>query len=137
MLATRESLLANEQVHGLAQFVTLVTVLCTQDKWDKAGVHVTNLMNQQVAYQRVIHSSQVMCVIYGFADALGNGFGSTLTAPEGVHYLYGLWGWDPSHQTSNYRELRNLVDMVDLELQDQPAQASSQEVGEMISMGKT
>jgi hypothetical protein len=86
MLVARELLLAYEQVHGLAQFIMLVTVLCTQDKWDKARAHVTNLMNQQVAYRRVICSSQVMCVIYGFAEALGNGFGSTLTTPEGIHY---------------------------------------------------
>lgn len=38
---------------------------------------------------------------------------------SGLHYHYGLWGRDISHQSSIYWELRNLVDVIDYELLDQ------------------
>jgi hypothetical protein len=68
--------------------------------------------------RRVICSDRLMLVFYGFADASGEVFGSTVHTPSGLALRYGLWGRDISHQSSNYRELRNLVETVDLELQD-------------------
>jgi hypothetical protein len=68
--------------------------------------------------RQIIRSNNVLVTLYGFGDASGEGFGSTLMTPEGLHYRYGLWGRDLSHQSSNFREMRNLVDMVDLELKD-------------------
>jgi hypothetical protein len=69
--------------------------------------------------RRVIRSSSsVMIALYGFGDASGEGFGGTLQTSTGIRYRYGLWGRDVSHQSSNYREIRNLVDLVDLELRD-------------------
>jgi hypothetical protein len=61
----------------------------------------------------------VLVTLYGFADALGEGFGSTLMTPSGLQYRYGLWGHNLSHQSSNYRELRNMVDLVDLKMSDE------------------
>lgn len=69
--------------------------------------------------RRVVRSTGALVVLYGFADASGSGFGSSLLSPNGLHFRYGLWGRDLSHQSSNYRELRNLVDTVDYELLDQ------------------
>ncbi len=68
--------------------------------------------------RRVIRSTQVMIVIYGYGDASGHGFGSTFYTPTGLKYRYGLWGRDASHQSSNFRELANLVQAASLELQD-------------------
>ena len=48
-------------------------------------------------------------VVYGFVDASGQGFGSSLTSPTGVAYTIGVWGRDDESQSSNYRELHNLV----------------------------
>jgi hypothetical protein len=62
--------------------------------------------------------STVIIALYGFGDASGEGFGGTLLTPEGIRYWYGLWGRDVSHQSSNFREMHNLVDLVDLELRD-------------------
>jgi hypothetical protein len=59
-----------------------------------------------------------MIDLYGFGDASGEGFGGTLQTSTGIRYRYDLWGRDVSHQSSNYREMRNLVDLVDLELRD-------------------
>jgi hypothetical protein len=60
-----------------------------------------------------------MVVLYDFGDASGSGFGSTILSPGGIRYRFGLWGRDLSHQSSNYRELRNLVNAVDYEVEDQ------------------
>ncbi len=35
--------------------------------------------------------------------------------PNGLHGQYGLWGADKDHQSSNYRELRNLVETAEEE----------------------
>ncbi len=58
-------------------------------------------------------------MLYRFADGSGSDFGSSLLSPSCLHFHYGLWGWDLLHQSSNHRELRNLVDTVDCELLDQ------------------
>jgi len=51
----------------------------------------------------------VHTVVYGFVDASGHGFGSSLTSTTGVSYTIGVWGRDDESQSSNYRELHNLV----------------------------
>ncbi len=40
------------------------------------------------------------------------GFGATIERLEGLHGHFGLWGRDEEGQSSNYRELRNLVETV-------------------------
>jgi hypothetical protein len=66
--------------------------------------------------RRVIHADNILITLYGFGDASGDGFGSTMLTPSGLWYRYGLWGRDLSRQSLNYREMRNLVDLVALEL---------------------
>jgi len=59
------------------------------------------------------------CVIecfYGFGDASGTGFGSTFARGQAgcrVHYRFGQWCAEIAEESSNYRELRNLVDAVE------------------------
>jgi len=38
--------------------------------------------------------------------------------PAGIKYTYGLWGSVLSSQSSNYREFRNLLELVDAEASD-------------------
>jgi hypothetical protein len=68
---------------------------------------------------RIVRSASVVQVLYGFGDASGKGLGSTVTAyPTGklmerqandVHFCVGIWGSDEESESSNYRELSNLV----------------------------
>ncbi len=58
---------------------------------------------------RYVRRTAVHTVVYGFVDASGQGFGSSLTSPTGVAYTIGVWGRDDESQSSNYRELHNLV----------------------------
>ena len=52
--------------------------------------------------------------MYIFGDASGLGFGSSSwTKGDGVQYRYGIWGMDVNEATSNYRELRNLVESLE------------------------
>ncbi len=63
---------------------------------------------------RVIRSNQVALAVYGFVDASGAGFGSSLLLPTGnIAYRQGVWGRDTDSASSNYRELCNLVETIE------------------------
>jgi hypothetical protein len=59
---------------------------------------------------RLIRGPGLAYVLYGFGDASGAGFGSSWESKEGTRYRFGVWGKDTDGRSSNYRELRNLVD---------------------------
>jgi len=71
--------------------------------------------------RRVRGDSVIECY-YGFGDASGTGFGSTYAQSKGtgqrVHFRFGQWCTEVSEESSNYRELRNLVDSLDALVQD-------------------
>jgi hypothetical protein len=69
--------------------------------------------------KRLIRTEKYTTCVYGFADASGQGFGSTFALPNGdVMYRYGVWGRDADNTSSNYRELRNLVESLEDAYQD-------------------
>ena len=62
-----------------------------------------------------IRSRSITSAIYGFGDASSAGFGATIERKDGVMGRYGLWGSDEESASSNFRELLNLVETVELE----------------------
>jgi hypothetical protein len=58
---------------------------------------------------RFVRRHNVCVAVYGFVDASGEGFGGTLHCNQEVSYLFGLWGKDQDSNSSNFRELSNLV----------------------------
>jgi hypothetical protein len=54
-------------------------------------------------------SKVVQIVRYGFGDASGTGFGSTMETDMGLKYRIGVWGTDDEDESSNYKELENVV----------------------------
>ncbi|MFN9979307.1 MAG: hypothetical protein ACK53Y_05315, partial [bacterium] len=63
---------------------------------------------------RPVRPSSVKVAIYGFVDASGSGLGSSfLLPPNTLWFRHGVWGRDADAMSSNYRELRNLVDAVE------------------------
>jgi hypothetical protein len=60
--------------------------------------------------ERVVRTNAATFAFYGFGDASGSGFGSTITTPEGIHYRYGIWGDDLAGLSSNYQELFNFTE---------------------------
>ncbi len=65
--------------------------------------------------KRCIRSIWAHTACYGFGDASTAGFGLTVKCPGGIHGCFGLWGQDKEDSSSNYRELRNLVETVEEE----------------------
>jgi hypothetical protein len=59
-----------------------------------------------------VRSKFITWLTYGFGDASGKGYGAALLLWDGViFYRQGLWKWTIiKERSSNYRELRNLVD---------------------------
>jgi len=80
---------------------------------------LATLFNHHKPPRRTVRTKEVAVVWYGYGDASRSGFGSSFITPSGVRLRYGLWGRDLSHQSSNFREMRNLVDALDYELEDQ------------------
>ena len=67
---------------------------------------------------RLVRGNHVKSVIYGFADASGDGFGSSWEIKNSngkntIHYRYGLWGDSSEGTSSNFRELANLVETLE------------------------
>ncbi len=75
---------------------------------------------------RVVRPTDVVQVFYGFGDASGKQFGATLSenyncqgcllrasaGSNGVRFHIGLWSSAEEEESSNYKGLRNLVDLV-------------------------
>jgi hypothetical protein len=73
-----------------------------------------SLFTPDVPPQRVIRSAHIITCVYGFLDASGAGFGSSLLLPGGqVSFRQGVWGRDADKSSSNFRELCNLVDTLE------------------------
>ena len=64
---------------------------------------------------RWVRCGSICVAYYGGGDASGAGFGSAMEGPEGVRIRHGLWGADAAGKSSNYRELRNLVEALEEE----------------------
>jgi hypothetical protein len=79
----------------------------------EALLHLAGDANPAV---RRIRSGRTKMVVYGFGDASAAGFGATVDRPgRGLFGRFGIWGKDAEDGSSNYRELRNLVETVEEE----------------------
>jgi hypothetical protein len=90
---------------------------------------LTKLMDFELPPLRVVGPSQVVEVFYGFGDVSGKQFGTTILqnyncracllkgtkGDGGVRYRIGLWTAKEEEESSNYKELKNLVDTVEEE----------------------
>ncbi len=84
------------------------------------------LSNFKLPPMQVVRPSQVVQVFYGFGDASGKQFGATLSENfncrgwlsgtgsdgSGICFRIGLWLPEEEEESSNYKELRNLVDTI-------------------------
>ena len=70
--------------------------------------------------QRLVRGNRIQTARFAFGDASGGGFGSSWEATGGnkevdeVAYRFGTWDEVSSAQSSNYRELRNLTETLEL-----------------------
>jgi hypothetical protein len=84
--------------------------------WDMEALGIL-FQGEAPAVQRIRPSKSIV-LKYGFGDASGTGFGSSFTHSKGVSYRIGVWGGDAEGNSSNYRELRNLVEAIEAEASD-------------------
>ena len=56
-----------------------------------------------------VRSTSCLIIIYGFLDASGSGFGSTLLVKGNIEYRIGTWSSSEDKNSSNWREFENLV----------------------------
>lgn len=62
---------------------------------------------------RIIRPKKSVSVRFGFGDAAGEGFGSTVEGSDGINVRFGTWGMDNEGMSSNFRELRNIVESLE------------------------
>jgi len=73
------------------------------------------LTSSEKPITRVVRSNHVYTVLYGFGDASSAGFGASVERPDGTQGRFGLWARDEDKESSNFRELLNLVQTVEAE----------------------
>jgi hypothetical protein len=56
-----------------------------------------------------LYAPTTALAFYGFGDASGSSFGTMLLIGDDLHYQYKQWTTPFGEQSSNYRELSNLV----------------------------
>ena len=56
-----------------------------------------------------VRSAGCMVIVYGFVDASGSGFGSTMCIKGKIKYRIGTWSSNEDKNSSNWREFENLV----------------------------
>jgi hypothetical protein len=62
--------------------------------------------------RRIIRLNKISEALYMFGDASGSGFGSSLKVGKEIFYLHGQWKPSFSQESSNYRELCNLINAI-------------------------
>ena len=68
------------------------------------------LLSQDQAPWRFVRGGRLGVAHYGFGDASKSGFGSSIGDSDGkLWFRLGIWGSDESNESSNFRELANLV----------------------------
>ena len=77
------------------------------------------LFKSQQPLEVTVRSKKIIHLIYGFADASGTGFGSSLFSSKGIRIRVGVWGKDDdSEESSNWKEFTNSVEALETEGKD-------------------
>jgi hypothetical protein len=70
-------------------------------------------MSSKSPPKRVARPSKEAVVVYSFGDASGSGFGSSLKIEDTIHYQSGQWKDEIGAESSNYRELSNIINSLE------------------------
>ena len=74
---------------------------------------LAKLFAGKVPTLRLVRGSPITICIYSFGDASGGGFGSSWGVKGGIGYRFGTWSREISLESSNLRELLNLVETLE------------------------
>jgi hypothetical protein len=76
---------------------------------------LTRLFESEAPPEVNVRARLIIHILYGFADASGKGFGSTILGENGTRYRIGIWDKDTEEQSSNFREFENVVEALEEE----------------------
>jgi len=79
---------------------------------------LATLFSPAIPPERVISPTSTATAVYGFGDASGSGFGTTLLIKGTIHYRHGQWTSEHQEASSNYLELKNLILGIEEAVQD-------------------
>lgn len=72
-------------------------------QWDLEALQ--NLFSAPHSPTRYVRATHIQVALYGFGDASGGGFGSSISLPDGCTlFRHGLWPDGTDSGTSNFRE---------------------------------
>lgn len=82
-------------------------------------IFLRKMFAREESLEVMARSSNIVYLLYGFADASGTGFGSSVISRKGVRIRIGVWGKDEDEEeTSNWREFKNSVEALEAEGKD-------------------
>jgi hypothetical protein len=67
------------------------------------------LFDSETPTKNLLRAARIYSILYGFANASGTAFGSTVLGKDGNHYRIGTWESDVDHNSSNFCEFENFV----------------------------
>jgi hypothetical protein len=76
------------------------------------------LFKEDIPAVRCVRGGTYATVVYGCGDASGAGFGSAFKLDKSIAYRVGVWGSDSDNVSSNFRELRNVVEGIEAEIDE-------------------
>ena len=75
---------------------------------------LSKFLDRPIAPWRFVRGERVGVVHYGFGDASKSGFGATIQdGKKNLWFRLGVWSCDEESESSNYRELANLVETLE------------------------
>lgn len=70
---------------------------------------LTKMFQNELPHVVDLRATTCQVVVYGFVDASGSGFGSTMLVKSNIEYRIGTWSSTEDVNSSNWRECENLV----------------------------
>ena len=67
------------------------------------------LLSPDAPPEVTVRCLKIFTILYGFGDASGKGFGSTVLGSDGTRYRIGVWDRSTEDESSNFREFENVV----------------------------
>jgi hypothetical protein len=67
------------------------------------------LLGADAPAEVLLRALRVFTILYGFANASGKGFGSTVLGKDGICYHIRTWDGDTEESSLNFREFKNVV----------------------------
>jgi hypothetical protein len=90
-------------------------VLIATEHFKQDLVGLGEILKPKFPPEVVVRSNAVLQVLYGYVDASGKIFGSTMLSNKGVRFWIGLWEKDVEDESSNWKEFENVVEALEEE----------------------